>query len=568
MEYFAIRTDSTVVEAVRGKRVTWSHTVTNVSGGPMQVRAQLVGLQPPFEGWVSITEDAVRELPVGRETVVTVEATIPKDADQEDLSCRLLICDQNDAENVVQEGPEVSVVILGEAPKKPFPWKWLAAAAGALVLVAGAWSLLQPSKVEFPDGLVGTPYDQVHEQLQALGLAVSLDEYVGLPEHEDNAVVAVSVPAGTVVTEGTVVSVSVNKTHVPDLKGLDSPAAEAKLVEAGFLPGTEQLEIEATLPEGTVLRASVTMAVPGDPVDWVVSRLPDPVSVPKLLENTLDQAKAALSSAKLTLGIVTSVVDESRAPGTVKSQSPDWTQMVQPGTQVALVLRKKRDPVTVPNLVGQVADGAKALLTSRGFSVGGITYTDDLHRTAGTVASQSPSSGKHAPGTVVSLRIYKLPATVRVPDLRNLGRSQALVKLQEVKLRLGGASTRPSTGKAGIVLEQDPPGDTALSPGSSVAVVWSAKGCPKRTVTLGNDHAFIYLDLPLVEVGWKHSWSNARIYKYVFPRCYAVAIVDYSYECIDTSAGPQWRAGGQVHRDALCHDSGAHSQDYMRVATK
>src|SRR4029077_21269315 len=103
-----------------------------------------------------------------------------------------------------------------------------------------------------------------------------------------------------------------------------------------------------------------------------------------------------------------------------------------------------------------------------------------------------------------------------------------------------------------------------VKPGTAVSIVIADAVCTSTKVELGNDHVFILLDLPETKAGGTYRWNDAAVAKYVFPRCYRVAIEGYSYACNATPGGASWAQGGKVPRDALCGGSGSTNQAYMR----
>jgi len=184
-----------------------------------------------------------------------------------------------------------------------------------------------------------------------------------------------------------------------------------------------------------------------------------------------------------------------------------------------------------------------------------------------------------------------------VPDLVNTNVTAAKNALKDANLTVGAQTTRMvDSGVTGKVISQNPGAKTWVVPRSAVqleteevkpkpvgcdGVAGSGKvldncgvcggnnaclrPCPAQTVTLGNDYAFIYLDLPQTNVGATLNWSDVGVYSYHFPRCYRVRISRFHYTCNRTPTGGVWGQIGDVTRDANCFNDGQRNQQYMRT---
>ena len=140
----------------------------------------------------------------------------------------------------------------------------------------------------------------------------------------------------------------------------------------------------------------------GTIVTLTVSSGPPLVAVPDVVGRSQADAEKALHRAGLTASTSTEFSDEV-ADGTVIRQSPRG-RSVQPGSTVAIVVSNGPQLVTVPDVRGQSATDAKAILAGQGFVVKtrGIPWIS-----FGQVFQQSPGAGHLAPrGSTVTLYAF------------------------------------------------------------------------------------------------------------------------------------------------------------------
>ncbi|EIV96539.1 Stk1 family PASTA domain-containing Ser/Thr kinase [Frankia sp. QA3] len=134
------------------------------------------------------------------------------------------------------------------------------------------------------------------------------------------------------------------------------------------------------------------------------------------------------------------------------------------------------DKIEVPLLTNLSKSDAETMLRDAGLKP---TYLDPVANPtvlAGHIAQQAPKDGsKVDKGTVITLRLSSGPATVSVPDLRNLTQEQATARLNEVNLTVGGLSNQASdTVQTGHVIGTNPAVNTMLKPKAGVVLVMSS----------------------------------------------------------------------------------------------
>jgi serine/threonine-protein kinase len=202
---------------------------------------------------------------------------------------------------------------------------------------------------------------------------------------------------------------------------------------------------------------------------------PDKVSVPDLTGKTPEEAAQLLAQAKLSVAPNpgTVQVEDEKLVGKVAEQNPPAGQSVNIGTQISISIGKAPDTITVPNLIGQTFERAKTNLEELGFKVERKDVSSD--KPAGTVVDQNPSSGKHKPGTTVTLSVSNEDQKkIRMPDLvgktpeeaRNILRSRGWTgDLQVIEQPV----TEPR--QDGQILEQQFPQNSEIPADATVGVI-------------------------------------------------------------------------------------------------
>lgn len=203
------------------------------------------------------------------------------------------------------------------------------------------------------------------------------------------------------------------------------------------------------------------------------------VEVPDVTEKQVDNAKKLLEEKEFT--VVVEQTESDQEPGKVLSQTPDGGTKVRKGTEVTLTVAKKKEQVTVLDVLGKSADEAKQLLTGQGLKVE-TQEQESADKPAGTVISQTTTGGTPVvPGSVVTLTIAKAPedgdeggdggdksqAPVQVPVLTQQKLGDARATLEGLGLRVGEIRG-PQDDNAVVLLSQPGAGskvpkDTAVN---------------------------------------------------------------------------------------------------------
>ncbi len=203
------------------------------------------------------------------------------------------------------------------------------------------------------------------------------------------------------------------------------------------------------------------------------------VEIPDLVGESVEQARADLLARNLEINITFSTNDVIPVDQ-VFEQSPPSGRRVEPG-QIVNVTVSSGSATSVPGVVGQTLDAARAMLEERGYVV--QTLQSESPFEAGTIVTQSPEAGTELnAGSPVVITVSLGPASVAIPDVSGLSVVEAITKLQDAGLRPAGQIDEASdTIPAGEVIGTQPEANNLVDANSPVTVVVST-GLPQVQV--------------------------------------------------------------------------------------
>ena len=196
---------------------------------------------------------------------------------------------------------------------------------------------------------------------------------------------------------------------VPDTVGMIQSEAETLLLESGLVKGTINSANSNTVPLGRVISQTPVAGVSvlhGSSVNLVISLGPVMVPVPDVVGMIQANAEAAITSANLTVGTITTANSLTVPAGSVISQDPVGGTSAPQGSAVNLVVSLGPATVTVPNVVGMTQTNAESAIIAVGLIIGTITTANSETVPPGNVISQNPAEGLSViQGSPVSLVI-------------------------------------------------------------------------------------------------------------------------------------------------------------------
>jgi len=255
----------------------------------------------------------------------------------------------------------------------------------------------------------------------------------------------------------------------PATTGLSAEAAQQVLADAG-LGSTVSERFDEGVPAGTVIGSSPDAGQdvgPGDVVQLFVSRGSEFSSVPDLVGDDLDAARAEVEGLGLALQEGQAVYDEQVAEGSVVSQDPGAGRELRRGEQVVVVASLGREPIEVPEVVGRPRGDAVAAVSGAGLdAVVTEEHSDDVAE--GQVIRQSPADGSLFAGDEVDLVVSLGPELVTVPDVVGLQLEEARAQLEAAGFAVEEESVLG--GFFGTVRDQSVDGGTEAEPGTTITL--------------------------------------------------------------------------------------------------
>jgi eukaryotic-like serine/threonine-protein kinase len=264
---------------------------------------------------------------------------------------------------------------------------------------------------------------------------------------------------------------STKPVNVPLVVGLKQAAAEQQLQEAGLNP-VARFKSNLTVERGSVISQNPNAGektAKGNQVQIVVSNGKPKTTVPDVVGANVADAVVALTQAHLKYKVFE--INSPKEANTVMAVEPGEGAVVLWNTEVRVNVSKGPKPVAVPGVVGQPYANALSALQGMGFAVKRQDVESDQPKD--TVVGSDPQAGSAvAPGSTVTLSVSKGPKSLAVPDVTSYSRADA-----EATLRNAGFAVAVSLSDTtdptldGIVISQNPAGDSQLKPGGKVTIV-------------------------------------------------------------------------------------------------
>lgn len=200
------------------------------------------------------------------------------------------------------------------------------------------------------------------------------------------------------------------------------------------------------------------------------------VQVPDLHNMEMKEAREILAAHGLKIAEAGRNFSDEIEKDRIISQTPAAEQTVKTGREIAVIVSKGPEMVTVPYVVGLMQGDAQIQLRNNGLSLGEVDQSHDDRFQTGTVISQSPLSGGEAiKGAKVDLLISKgkAPSRIPMPKLIGLSLEEARQKLADCHLEYEVSRENSSTYKAGVVMGQDTSEGILVEEGSKVKLIVS-----------------------------------------------------------------------------------------------
>ncbi|XCP86604.1 Stk1 family PASTA domain-containing Ser/Thr kinase [Roseburia hominis] len=269
------------------------------------------------------------------------------------------------------------------------------------------------AKVEVPK-LIDQEYEVAAEMCEKKNLEIKIVQKKH-SDKEDGVVLEQNPEAGKKVKKKTVIEVVVSsgaeEIEVPPVENLTEDEARNVLREAGF----EKVKIDGdeysdTVASGMAIKTSPeagTKTTTDTEITLYISKGAEKKTVPNLKNRTVEEAKAALSSAGLADGGTSKEeYSDTVEKGHIISQSVEANKKVEKGTSVSYVVSKGKKPadtVSIPPVAGKSLKTAKSMMDNVGlyYEVKEL----DSDQPYGTVLGTDPEGGKVEVGSTVTIFI-------------------------------------------------------------------------------------------------------------------------------------------------------------------
>ncbi len=284
----------------------------------------------------------------------------------------------------------------------------LATIVSVVVLAVGGW-FFWPQKIAVPQ-VTGNSLDAAKAVLVERGFVLGSVSEEPSETVSSGTVIKQEPSAGSRAASGAmvnlVVAVSLRVT-VPDVARMEFADAEAVLARAGLLVGKRSTKPTEGVVSGAVMSqnpAAGVLVAKRTRIDLVLATAP--VSVPDVVRNNYQDAKALIEKAGLRIGeVLKREIVEPMREQTVLEQTPRAQTVVGKGSKVNLVVSVRPATVVVPNILGKALDEARSLLAKSGLNVGAVQQAKSS-RPAGFVLRQAPVAGEKVGwGTKIELTI-------------------------------------------------------------------------------------------------------------------------------------------------------------------
>ncbi|MGW3407920.1 Stk1 family PASTA domain-containing Ser/Thr kinase [Streptomyces sp. NPDC000888] len=251
---------------------------------------------------------------------------------------------------------------------------------------------------------------------------------------------------------------------VPTLVGETKADATKLLTNSDLVVGTVTEQACEEQPKGSICSqdpVADTKVDKNSTVNLVVSTGAPKVTVPDVTGVQFEKAEAQLTEKGFK--VEKKEEESDRTPGVVSDQNPAGGTDQEKGTTITLTVAIEKKKSTVPDVLNQTCDAAKAQMTTNNL-VGECTEveTDDANL-VGKVIQTSPQAGQQAdPGSKVAIQIGKAKTQTAVPSVVTQTVQQARQTLQAAGFNDIEFADGSDESDNAIVTAQDPVANTPV----------------------------------------------------------------------------------------------------------
>ncbi|KAA8756426.1 Stk1 family PASTA domain-containing Ser/Thr kinase [Paenibacillus sp. UASWS1643] len=264
----------------------------------------------------------------------------------------------------------------------------------------------------------------------------------------------------------------------PEPRGVTSTGA-VPVMESDEETGKGKAKSKSWKKPALLISLTVLILIAMVGVVWYVKGMlvvPE-VTVPNVITQTEEKAREMLEEKGLVVSDeIIRLYQEGVEPGIVFDQSRKEGDVVKEGSEVQISVGAEKELLKMIDVKQETYDEAVKKLTKLGIKEDQIQRKDDFSNdvASGTVISQTPGVNEEFdPEAVqIELTVSKGSQTVKMPDLKNLTRSEAEEKLKSAGLELAQVQEEPSyTMEKGKVTQQWPvEAGTEVNPGDKITI--------------------------------------------------------------------------------------------------
>ncbi len=341
---------------------------------------------------------------------------------------------------------------------------------------------LGPEKFGVPN-LIGENVDVAIGRVESQGFSIGTIDYVFTENKDENIVIAQTPSGGTTAQPDAPVDLVVSKgassIAVPDVAGKSADTAVLELTRAGFVNVETQEEFSPDVLTGFVIESKPVagQTIPRDATVFViVSKGPEPVTVPDLSGMSQSQAETTLNDLGLLLLISQDTIEvplSSGLLGNVAEQLPSPDEIAEFGSEVTVKLGVARQ-VVVPNLVGMTSEAAQSAANAAELNMDILATTITNNPSLDdTVESQDPiAEAMVDEGSFIQVTVYAYQPDV--PDFTGMSLANAQTAATSVGLGtvIQTGTIETSNGALnGTIASQTPVPGSSAPQGSDVGVL-------------------------------------------------------------------------------------------------
>ena len=273
---------------------------------------------------------------------------------------------------------------------------------------------------------------------------------------------------------------------------LNLPEADAiAMIEADehFVLGEVKQSNSENVTEGYVMEqtpAPNRKFAEGTAIDLVISKGPTPaetVSAPNLTDKTASEVDEILRELKL-IGRAGDEVYSDLPAGHVAEQEPAAGTEMKAGDTIVYHLSKGTEKVTIPNVINDTEESARATLEEMGLKVS-VNYNSSSEYYVGRVLAVSPNAGQSVDrGSSVSITVSTGPASAEIPYVVGMDYDSGVTALNNAGFYVDIAYAEDSSA-VGTIIAQSSTGSATV--GTTVTITVSTGPAIPETPTEGGE---------------------------------------------------------------------------------